>query len=150
MNVAANTVAAPVSSPARSPNRFTGGDSFAADDHPGQDWCAIGNPRNDITSAVAQFHRSTGGSQATGDTDGHAVAAGGQPGDLASRVDTTHLHRQRRSTGQAEQQNADQTRDGQRGLDRAEPGITGQTLVVSARLMMLVNAPTIESPVTTL
>ena len=40
--------------------------------------------------------------------------------------------------------------DRQSGLDGAEPGVTGYTLVLSARLMMLVSAPTIESPVTTL
>ena len=148
--MAANIVAAPVSSRTRSPARFKGRDSFTADDHPGQDGRAIGNPRDDIAATASQFHRGPGRSKTAGDTGGRSVTAGSQSGDLASRVDTTHLHRQRRRTGEAEQQNADQTRDGQRSLHRAEPTIAGQALVVSARLMMFVKAPTIESPVTTL
>ena len=147
---AARTVAAPVSSRSRSPEGFAGGDRFAADDNPGQKGRTIGDPRNDVTPTAAQFHCGTGRSQTAGDTDSQTVAAGGQSGDLTSRINTAHLHRQSRCAGEAEHRDADQTRDGQRSLHRAEPGITCQTLVVSARLMMLVNAPTMESPVTTL
>ncbi len=107
----------------------------------------VADPRHHVPAAAAEFHRGTRRRQSA---DCCAAAAGRQAGDLASRVDASHLHRQRSRPGEAEQHDGDQTRNGQSTLDRAEAGITGQTLVVSARLMMLVSAPTIESPVTTL
>lgn len=78
------------------------------------------------------------------------MAAGSQSSDLASGVDTAHLHREGGRTGEAEQRHGDEARDGQCGFDGADATVTGQTLVVRARLMMLVSAPMIESPVTTL
>ena len=78
------------------------------------------------------------------------MAAGRQPSDLSGGVDTAHLHREGGRTGKAEQRHGDEACDGQRGFDGADATVTGQTLVVRARLMMLVSAPMIESPVTTL
>lgn len=81
---------------------------------------------------------------------GRAVTPGREPGDFPGRIDATHLQRNRRDAGRAQQENHDQCGDRERCFDRAEPGRTAQTRVVSARLMMFVSAPTIESPVTTL
>ena len=110
-----------------------------------------GLPRHHESAVAPQAHRRAprrhcagGGLRRTG------VAARGQARGLAGRIDATHLHRHRGDTGQAQHDHHHQCRDRQRGLDRAEPGVTGYTLVLSARLMMLVSAPTIESPVTTL
>lgn len=58
--------------------------------------------------------------------DRHAfVAAGGQPGRFAGRVDTADLHRYRGDTGQAEHQHDDQRGDRQRRLDGARTGTAG-------------------------
>jgi hypothetical protein len=77
------------------------------------------------------------------------VAAGSQPGRLARGVDTTHLHRHRGDTGQAQHQHHDQRGDRQCRFNGARAGTIRYTLVLSARPMMLVSAETIESPVTT-
>ena len=64
-------------------------------------------------------------------------------------IDTPHLHRQRGETSRTQHQNDDQGGDGERRLNSGRAAIVGQTLVFSARLMMLVSAATMESPVTT-
>ena len=147
MSTAASTVAAPVSSAAQSLTRFECRDRFATDNHSRQDGRTITDPRHDVAPTVAQFHRSPGRCETA---RGRRVAAGRQPSDLSGGVDTTHLHRQGGRTGKAEQRHGDEARDGQSGFDGADAAVTGQTLVVRARLMMLVSAPMIESPVTTL
>ncbi len=77
------------------------------------------------------------------------VAARREPGRLPGGVDAPDLHRHRGEPGHAQHQNHHQRGDGERRLDGASTAITGQTLVLSARLMMFVSAVTIESPVTT-
>ena len=77
------------------------------------------------------------------------VAARREAGRLPGGIDTPHLHRHRGEPGHAQHQNRHQCGDGERRLDRGGAAITGQTLVLSARLMMFVSAVTIESPVTT-
>jgi hypothetical protein len=52
-------------------------------------------------------------------------------------------------TGQTEHQHRDQGGDRKSRLDRDTTDLTAQTLVLSARVMMLESAVTIESPVTT-
>ena len=146
IRTAPKTVAAPYSS-------LTGldrGDGFGGDEHPGSSGerpptRATTNPPSRRRSPMRpRRHGAGGGLRRTG------VAARGQSRDLAGRIDATHLHRHRGDTGQAQHDHHHQCRDRQSGLDGAEPGVTGYTLVLSARLMMLVSAPTIESPVTTL
>ena len=77
------------------------------------------------------------------------VAARREAGCLPGGIDASHLHRHRGESGDTEHQNDDQRGDGERRLDGGSTAVTGQTLVFSARLMMLVSAVTIESPVTT-
>jgi hypothetical protein len=59
------------------------------------------------------------------------------------------LHRHRCDTGQAQHQHRDQRDNAQRRLHGARADIVDYALVLSARAMMLVNAVTMESPVTT-
>ena len=68
---------------------------------------------------------------------------------FTSRIDTPHLHRDRGEPGNAHRQNHHKRGDRECRLDCRSAAITGQTLVLSARLMMFVKAVTIESPVTT-
>lgn len=99
---------------------------------------------------AAQVHSRTGWREPTsGGRGGAFVAAGRQPGGLAGGVDATNLHRHRGDTGHAQHQHHNQGGDAQCRLDRAGTGTSGQTLVLSARPMMLVSAETMESPVTT-
>ena len=80
---------------------------------------------------------------------GPVIAARREAGRFAGGVDTPHLHRHRGEPGHAQHQNHHQCGDGECCLDGGGAAITGQTLVLSARLMMFVSAVTIESPVTT-
>ena len=80
---------------------------------------------------------------------GPVIAARRETGRLTPGIDTPHLHRQRGETSRTQHQNDDQGCDGERRLNSGRAAIVGQTLVFSARLMMLVNAATMESPVTT-
>ena len=72
-----------------------------------------------------------------------------QPRSLARRVHTSHLHRHGGEPRKAQHQDHDDRRHRERGLDRDAARIVSQTLVFNARVMMLVSALTIESPVTT-
>lgn len=88
------------------------------------------------------------------DTPGHLrggpVTACRQPRRLTRGVDTAHLHRDRAEPTGTQRQHSHERRDRERRLDRDRtPVIEPQTLVLSARLMMLLNAFTTESPVTT-
>lgn len=73
-----------------------------------------------------------------------------QARSLSCGVETTHLRTDRGEAGHAEHQHRHQCDQGKRGFDGAGAAVIVQTLVLSARLMMPVKAPTIESPVTTL
>jgi len=77
------------------------------------------------------------------------VTARGQSSGLARSINTAHLHRHRGHTRQAQHQNHDQRCDRECRFNGARAGTPGYTLVLSARPMMLVNADTMESPVTT-
>jgi hypothetical protein len=77
------------------------------------------------------------------------IAARRESGRFPRGIDAPHLHRDRSKPGHAQHQNHHQCGDGECRLDGAGTAITGQTLVFSARLMMFVNAVTMESPVTT-
>ena len=81
-----------------------------------------------------------------GDTVGAACR---QPGRFPGRVDAPHLHAERREPGRAEDQDRHERGDRERGLDGDGAVIATQTLVLSARVMMLDSAVTMESPVTT-
>jgi len=80
---------------------------------------------------------------------GPVIAARRKTCRLTRGIDTPNLHRQRCETGRAPHQNDDQRGDRERSLNSGRAAIVGQTLVFSARLMMLVSAVTMESPVTT-
>jgi hypothetical protein len=59
------------------------------------------------------------------------------------------LHRHRGDTGQAQYEHRDQRDDAECRFDGAGTDVVAYALVLSARAMMLVNAVTMESPVTT-
>ena len=107
--------------------------------------------RDDIEVAVpAYLDPRPAGRNAASSVDRRAVvAAGGQAGSLAGGVDAAHLCRQGDDTGQAQHQHHDQRGDRQCRFNSARTLTPRYTLVLSARLMMLVNADTTESPVTT-
>ena len=77
------------------------------------------------------------------------VAPRGKPGGFAGGIHTAHLHRHRGEPRHAQGEHDDQSGDRERRFDGDTPGFIGYTLVLSARVMMLVNALTIESPVIT-
>ncbi len=64
-------------------------------------------------------------------------------------IDAPHLHRHGGKPRNAPHQDHHKGGDGERCLDGGAAVIGGQTLVFRARLMMLVSAVTMESPVTT-
>jgi hypothetical protein len=72
-----------------------------------------------------------------------------KPGGLTCGVDAPHLHRHRGEARHAEDEHDDQRGDRECRLDSDAAGVIGYTLVFSARLMMLVSALTMESPVIT-
>jgi len=146
-----NTAASTVATPASSLARFCRGQSFRGDEHTGQQPEPFADPGHDETALLPHLDprptRCDGTSRAG---RREVISARGQPRRFTGRIDAAHLHRHRGDAPDAQQQNRYQRGEGQRGLDRAEPAIAGYALVLSARLMMLVKAPTIESPVTTL
>ena len=145
ITTAANTDAAPRSSP----TRLDGRDCLSDDVDPRQDRRPSADPGHDSVTVAPEFNRSPGHSQSPGGGRGGLVSAGGEPGRLTGCVHTPHLQSDRADSGGTQHQYRHHAGDGQCGLHRAEAAIV-QTRVDSARLMMLVSAPTIESPVTTL
>lgn len=141
--MAASTVAAPPSSLTRLGRR----DGLSDDDDSGQNRRPAADPGDDVASVPPQFDRGSRGGEVSRRRG--PVAPGRQPGRLTRGVDALHLEGDGDDAGQAEYEHRDQAGDGQGGLHRGESAIA-YTRVVSARLMMLVSAPTIESPVTTL
>lgn len=77
------------------------------------------------------------------------VTASRQPRSLAGGVDAAQLQRNCDETAHAQHQDHGQRRDRERRLDRGATVVCTQTLVLSALVMMLVSALTMESPVTT-
>jgi hypothetical protein len=109
-----------------------------------------GDRRDNKPAVAAQLHHGAAGRDAARGVDRRTlVATCAQPRRLAGRVDATDLHRHRREARQTQHQHRDQRDDAQRRLDGARTRIADYVLVLSARAMMLVNAETIESPVTT-
>jgi hypothetical protein len=147
MKIAASTLAAP-RSPVSSPGGFHRGHRLSRDREPGQQRRRGGDGRHH-EAAVDPHLQARPGRRNRAYRRRAVVSSGRQPGRFARRVDTPHLGADRRDAAKAQQQDEHQRRDGQGGLDGARPAVTGQTLVLSARVMMFVNAPTIESPVTT-
>jgi hypothetical protein len=80
---------------------------------------------------------------------GRPVPTRGEAGRLTRGIDATHLHRYRGEPRHAQHEDDDQGSDREGRLNRDAPGLIGQTLVFRARVMMLVSALTMESPVMT-
>jgi hypothetical protein len=134
----------------RSLRRLHRRDAGSADAQCGQQIRPGGDRRDDEPAVAAQLHQGATGRNTAGGGDRRTlVATCGQPGGLARGVDAADLHRDRRDPGQAQHQHRDQRDDTQRRLDGARADIVDYALVLSARAMMLVNAETMESPVTT-
>ena len=134
----------------RSLRRLHRGDTGSADAQRGQQIRPGGDRRDDEPAVAAQPNQGATRRDTAGDGDrGPLVTTCGQPGGLAGSVDAADLHRDRRNAGQAQHQHRDQCDDAQRRLDGARTDIVDYALVLSARAMMLVNAETMESPVTT-
>jgi hypothetical protein len=82
--------------------------------------------RDEEVAVALHTDQRAAGCDAAGGLDGHPlVTARRESSGLAGGVDTTHLHRYRGDTGQAEHQHDDQRRDTQRRLDRARADIAG-------------------------
>lgn len=113
--------------------------------------CRIHRNFNDDEFAVATHpqHRAAGGAGAYRPGRSLVVAPSGQPGRFPCRIQTTQLRPDRGEPPGAQHRHDQQGGQGECGFDGTGADLTGQTLVFSARLMMAVSAPTIESPVTT-
>jgi len=83
--------------------------------------------RGDKKVAVpVQLDQRSGGRDAARGIDRRPfVTAGRQPGGLAGRIDTAHLHRHRGETGQTQHQHHDQRGDSQRRLNGARTDTAG-------------------------
>ena len=142
---AAITVADP-----RSLRRLHRRDAGSADAQRGQQLRPGSDRRDDEPAVAVQLHQGATGRDTAGGGDRRTlITTCGQPGGLAGSVDATDLHRDSGNTGQTQHQHRDQRDDAQRRLDGARADIVDYALVLSARAMMLVNAETMESPVTT-
>jgi hypothetical protein len=142
----------------RSRSRFDRCDGFSRDGDSRQQRRFRSHPGDD--AAVASTYVEAGSGRADGARRlrrGAVVSPRREPRGLTRRVDAPHLHGHRGEPGKTQHQHHDQRRHRERGLDgdtarliveRCTPG-RYQTLVFSARVMMLVSALTIESPVTT-
>lgn len=118
------------------------GDRDTRQDHGGAD------PRDDEVAVPARLeHRTLGRDAARRRCGSRVITPSRQPRRLPGGVDTPNLHRHGGDTSDAQHQHRDQSRDRERRLDGDPTGV--YTLVLSARWMMFVNAPMIESPVTT-
>jgi hypothetical protein len=125
-------------------------DRFGHDGDPRQQRRSRGHPRDDASVTATQFQARPRRTDRACHLGGAAiVTARRKPRGLSRRVHTPDLHRHRRESRKAQHQDHDECRDGERGLDRDAARIAVQTLVFNARVMMLVSALTIESPVTT-
>ena len=125
INTATRMAARTVAAPRSSPTRFGGCDGFSDDDDAGQHRRAAADPGDDVGAVAVQFQRGTGRGQCTRRDGAGAVTAGSKPGGLPGGVGAAHLHGDRGEAGEAEQQRGSETRNGQRGLDRAEAVIVG-------------------------
>jgi hypothetical protein len=146
ITASATTVAEPRSFHTRLDRR----DRIGPNRDPGQQHRTSGDNRDHQSPVLAQVQVRAGRSDvASGLRRVPVVAACREAGRFPRGVDAPNLHRQGGETSHAQHQNHDKRGDGECRLDGGGAAITGQTLVLSARLMMLVNAVTIESPVTT-
>lgn len=140
----ATRVAEPVSSATRLGHR----DSLGGDGDPRQQRRSGADPGHQQLTVAT--HRDQRPGRADTPRRRHTViAAGSQPGRLPGGVDAPDLQHHGIEPGQTQHQDRYQRGDRERRLDGDGSGVIAQTLVFNARLMMLDNALTIESPVTT-
>lgn len=108
---------------------------------------------DDEPAIVPDVDRRSGRRDAPCRVDRHGgVTPRREPCRFAGRVDAAHVRRDRRHPCETDDQHHDERRDREGRFDRGSAGIPAilcQALVLSAFAMMLVNALTIESPVTT-
>lgn len=146
---AASTLAAPHSSSVR----LGGGDRFPHNDQAGEQYRTSANPGDDEATIAPHLQHRGLRRQRRGPTGGQRVTPGRKARHLPGGVDAPDLHRHGCDAGRTQHQNNDQRCNGQGRLDRTEPAacvVMNYPRVLNARPMMLVRAPTIESPVTTL
>jgi hypothetical protein len=142
----ATTVAEP-----RSPARFASGHRLCRDAQGQPQRRARADTCDHVVPVAPKFQMcARGPDPARRVHRGALVTPGGQSRRLPCRIDATQLDSHRRRTGQSSDQHHRQRRDRERCLDRGATGSSAQTLVLSALVMMFVNAVTMESPVTTL
>src|SRR5689334_6477835 len=112
--------------------------------------CVGTDRRHHEPAVISQVHMCTERGDVMGGLHrGAVVAPGRKPGGFTGGIDAPDLHPHRGEADHAQQHDRHNRRDGECRLDGGDAGITGQTLVLSARLMILVSAVTMESPVTT-
>jgi hypothetical protein len=142
--------ASSVAEPRSRRSGFDRSDAFTRDGDPRQQRRSRGDPRDDAATAATQLEPRPCRPDHAGHLGGATVVTSRrQPRGLARCVHAPNLHRHGREARKAQDQDHDQRRNGERRLDRDTARIVGQTLVFNARVMMLVSALTIESPVTT-
>jgi hypothetical protein len=129
---------------------FDSSDRFGRNGDPWQQRRSRGDPRDDASAATTQLQSRPCRPHRACHLGGFPIVTPRrQPGGLACRVHTSHLHRHGGEPRKAQHQDHDEGRHRERRLDRDAARIVAQTLVFNALVMMLVSALTIESPVTT-
>ncbi len=148
-NTAPRTVAEP-RSPEHSRRRFDGRDRVGADGESGHEW-RVDRDGGDHEIALPTHSQYRAPRRDTSHSEAGrcVISACGQSGRFPGGVDASDLSADRRESADAEHQHRHQRGHRQCRLHGPEPGVTRQTLVLSARAMMPDNAPTMESPVTT-
>lgn len=144
--IAARTVAEPVSSPTALDQRHRD----TRDDETGKNGGPSTDSGDDVVAVLPKFDSGTCRGEATADTGCLTIAPCRKPGHFTSRVDAANLQRERREAAETQHHDGKQTCDGEGAFNSAEAAVAAYTRLVRARLMMLVSAVTIESPVTTL
>jgi hypothetical protein len=121
IRIAANTVAAPVSSR----TRLGGRDSVGSDDDAWQEPGVAADRRDDETAITPQLQRRAGRPDSAGRGNcARLVAAGRQPRRLPGGVDAAHLHCHRGESADTNDEHHNQRGDGESRLDGGETGVT--------------------------
>lgn len=130
--------------------RFDRSDGLADDRDPRQQSRSRADPRHHEAAVTAQLqHRPARPRPVRRLRRRSRITPGRQSRCLARGVHAPHLHADRGESADAQHQDHRERRDGERRLHRDGTRVTRQTFVFNARVMMLVSALTIESPVTT-
>lgn len=132
--------------------RLDRGQRLGAEGKPRQHNGLHGDGGDDDIAAPTHLHRRPAGSDSLRGADRlcRCVPARGEPGRFPGRIDAARLQRHRGHAGHADDEDGHQRDDRESSLDRDGPGLcTAYVAVFRARLMMLVNALTTESPVMT-